>query len=63
MRHTPPFVDLLAMAGTGGKSGAKGGKEEREFYWKPLAYLFTFPALGGLLFGYDIVRIAFIDLA
>jgi hypothetical protein len=40
------------------KSG--GTKEERDFYWTPLAYLFTFPALGGLLFGYDIVSPPFL---
>lgn len=35
------------------------GDSEREYYWGPLSYLFTFPALGGLLFGYDIVRMSF----
>lgn len=33
---------------------------EREYYWGPLTYLFTFPALGGLLFGYDIVNSLFL---
>jgi hypothetical protein len=31
----------------------------REYYLGSLANLFTFPALGGLLFGYDIVDILF----
>lgn len=33
---------------------------EQEFYWTSLSYLFTFPALGGLLFGYDIGATSFV---